>query len=171
MLFCDVESCQDLYWVRDEAIDADAEEDEGDVAVDGLEVQHEDTIAGVLVDDVAEGSEHHEQGDDGDHGRGQNARVLMLVDGFGAHINDDRVSFEDKHGDANVAKKLVSIEHFDLTWHLLIIVQLLAKVAKHHGHSGRGHEDSKDAEVAQEGVCFDPTHWQGWNGQEHDVDI
>ena len=61
VLLCYVEGCEDLHWVADESIDTDATENECDVGVDGLEVEHKNTVAVLLVGAVAYHGEDHEE--------------------------------------------------------------------------------------------------------------
>ena len=68
MLLCDIESRQDLHWVRYEAVNADAEVNECHVSRDWVEVQDENAIAIVLVGCVGDHGKHHEKSEDADDG-------------------------------------------------------------------------------------------------------
>lgn len=95
----------------------------------------------------------------------------MLVDCLSSHIDHNSVSFKDEHGDTDVSKSLIGIEHFQISDNLLVIVNFLAQISKHHKHAQSCRKDAKDAEVRQEGVSLDPADWQSWNGHDHDVDV
>ena len=48
----------------------------------------------------------------------------MLVDRLRSHVNHDSVAFEDEHCNANIAKDLVHIEHFNRARYLIFVVNL-----------------------------------------------
>ena len=66
MLLCDIEGSQDLDGVGDETIDANAYVNEGDEAVNRLEVKHKDGVAFLFVCDIGDHGEYHEEGADSD---------------------------------------------------------------------------------------------------------
>ena len=160
-----------MHRVGDKAVDTDTEENECNISGDRLQIEHKDAIALILVRGVGDSGEDHEESEDGDDGRSQNLGVLVLIDGFSANINNDRVALKNEHGNTQVTKYLVDIDDFQVAWDLLIIMHFLAKIAKDHHHSYGGHADAENGKVAQEGVRLNEADRKRRDGHKKHVDL
>ena len=87
----------------------------------------------------------------------------MLINSLSANINDNCITFKDKHSHANITKELVNIKYFQISFNFLTIVKLFTEVAEHHAHGQYCHPKSKDTKVREEGISLNPTYRQRWN--------
>ena len=113
-----------MHRIAEEAINADAERNEGCKDGHWLERKDKDRIAVVTIHEVAVCRESHKDSYDQADCRSENARVMMLVFCFSSNIDNDGVSFEDEHCYANISEHLCDVEKFERSVHDFVIFDL-----------------------------------------------
>jgi len=125
----------------------------------------------LLVHEVSNHTECHEEGEHGDDGGGEKFWERSLVATLGSHVQNGSISFENEHCDANVTKDTTQVEHFDLAFDHVAVLNFVSKVPKDKRHSKGSNDDAHGDEVRQEGVRSNERYCQSGNGQEADIKV
>ena len=110
-----------MHRIAEKAIYADAERNEGSEDGHWLKRKNKDGITVVTIHEVAVCGESHKDSYDQADCRPENARVMMLVFCFRSNIDNDSVSFEDKHCYANISEHLCNVEKFEWSVYNFVI--------------------------------------------------
>jgi hypothetical protein len=96
----------------------------------------------LLVDEVSNDTECHEEREQRNDGGGEQLGEHIFVTTFGSHVKNGSVTFEDKHGDADVTEDSIQVKEFDFSLDDFTSHNFLSKVPKDKHHSKGSNDDT-----------------------------